>query len=187
MRARHRIATATMVRTSKRKRAVKSYNEDAMAKEFEIREIKTKAKASSKSPSKKAKYVTATGKTCKAPPPATVLEERGALPRRDKKTKRLKFKDYPEFQPNMTPAEVLQAGAFGGTYFRKIYSGVTGKHYDNKQWKEFPADWFEGLSPSMQLTRQKYDKATNKYGVKCGGDLDMWETSGWIAAIDPYG
>ena len=27
----------------------------------------------------------------------------------------------------------------------------------------------------------------NKYGVKCGGTLDMWESSGWISAIDPYG
>ena len=26
-----------------------------------------------------------------------------------------------------------------------------------------------------------------RYGVKCGGDLGMWESSGWISPIDPYG
>ena len=28
---------------------------------------------------------------------------------------------------NKTPIEVIREGAFGGTYFRDIYSGVTGK------------------------------------------------------------
>ena len=32
-----------------------------------------------------------------------------------------------------------------------------------------------------------YDPSVNKFGVKCGGSLDMWETSGWISALDPYG
>merc|ERR1711865_447177 len=27
----------------------------------------------------------------------------------------------------------------------------------------------------------------NMYGVKCGGSLDMWESSGWMSTIDPYG
>lgn len=27
----------------------------------------------------------------------------------------------------------------------------------------------------------------NTYNVKCGGSLEMWETSGWIAKQDPYG
>jgi hypothetical protein len=30
------------------------------------------------------------------------------------------------------PKEVLQAGSFGGTYFRPIYSSVTKKHYDDQ-------------------------------------------------------
>ena len=39
----------------------------------------------------------------------------------------LVFDDCPEFRPNMSPKEVLQAGSFGGTYFRPIKSSVTGK------------------------------------------------------------
>ena len=39
-----------------------------------------------------------------------------------------------EFNPgninlNITPVEVIKKGAFGGTYFRNIYSGVNGKFY----------------------------------------------------------
>ena len=40
-----------------------------------------------------------------------------------------------KFNPNKTPVEVIKKGAFGGTYFRDIYSGVTGKWY-KKSWKE---------------------------------------------------
>ena len=36
-----------------------------------------------------------------------------------------------DINPNITPAEVIKKGAFGGTYFRKIYSGVNGKFYKN--------------------------------------------------------
>ena len=27
----------------------------------------------------------------------------------------------------------------------------------------------------------------NKYGVKCGTSLRLWENKGWISGIDPYG
>ena len=41
-----------------------------------------------------------------------------------------------DFRPNITPIEVIKKGAFGGTYFRDICSGVNGKWY-RKTWKEF--------------------------------------------------
>ena len=40
------------------------------------------------------------------------------------------------FGANITPAEIIKEGAFGGIYFRDIYSSVTNKWYKNS-WKEF--------------------------------------------------
>lgn len=37
------------------------------------------------------------------------------------------------------------------------------------------------------LTSVTYKNSVNKYGVKCGGSLGMWESSGWITDCDPYG
>jgi len=59
------------------------------------------------------------------------------------KTGYLIFRDYPDFRPNKTPKEVMQAGSFGGGYFRNIKSGVTKEAYKDV-WKEFPSDWFKG-------------------------------------------
>ena len=41
-----------------------------------------------------------------------------------------------DFNPNKTPAQIIKEGAFGGTYFRDIYSGVNEKWYKNSR-KEF--------------------------------------------------
>ena len=40
------------------------------------------------------------------------------------------------FTANKTPIEIIKEGAFGGTYFRDIYSSVNSKWYCNS-WKEF--------------------------------------------------
>ena len=37
---------------------------------------------------------------------------------------------------NLSPVEVIKKGAFGGTYFRDIYSGLNNRWYKNS-WKEF--------------------------------------------------
>ena len=39
-----------------------------------------------------------------------------------------------DFGANKTPIELIKEGAFGGTYFRDIYSSVNGKSY-KKTWK----------------------------------------------------
>lgn len=96
------------------------------------------------------------------------------------------FNDYLDFTPNLTPKEIIQAGSFGGTYFRSILSGITGIVYNNV-WKEFPSDWFDGLDIETQITSIIVRSSINKYNVKMGGNLDMWESSGWITHIDPYG
>lgn len=113
------------------------------------------------------------------------LPDRQPLPTRNAANE-LVFADHPEFRPNLTPAEVLQRGSFGGTYFRPIRSSVTGESYRN-QHKELPKEWLEGLDIASQVTSSTYRASVNKYGVKCGGSLDMWESSGWITSLDPYG
>ena len=40
------------------------------------------------------------------------------------------------FGANKIPDEIIKEGAFGGTYFRDIYSGFNGK-WHKKSWKKF--------------------------------------------------
>ena len=40
------------------------------------------------------------------------------------------------FNLNKTPIEIIKEVAFGGTYFRNIYSGINEKWY-KESWKEF--------------------------------------------------
>jgi hypothetical protein len=98
------------------------------------------------------------------------------------------FKDYPEFKPNVVPKDVFKKGAFGGTYFRPIYSSITDKNYTGKGViSEYPKTWFTGLDIDNVVISETYDKKVNKYGVKCGSSLESWEKSGWIVKEDPYG
>lgn len=107
------------------------------------------------------------------PPPVRVLDHRMPQMSRGKDGK-LSCPDFPEFKPNLTPAEVMQRGSFGGTYFRSIESAVTGLKYDgNVVYQEFPADWFEGLNVKRQVTSSVYRPEVNRYRVTCGGSLGM--------------
>jgi len=121
------------------------------------------------------------------PPLVRVLGNIGKEPER-RKNGTFSFPDCPEFSPNLSPQQVLQMGAFGGTYFRDIISAVTGhRHHGLEIISEFPKEWFAALDLEKQVTSQTYQKAVNHYKVACGGSLGMWETSGWIAEADPYG
>jgi len=99
---------------------------------------------------------------------------------------RLIFADFPEFQPNLTPKEIIQVGSFGGCYFKTITSGVTGQTYSDA-WSAFPADWFEGLVIKEQVASTTYNKKINTYKVSCGSSIQQWEESGWVTEADPYG
>ena len=95
---------------------------------------------------------------------------------------------HKQFKPNKTPKQVLQMGAFGGTYFRPIHSSVTDKDYTpSEAMRGLPKSWFEGIDLKTKITSSKYDKKVNKYDVKCGSTLEAWENSGWIDKQDPYG
>lgn len=96
------------------------------------------------------------------------------------------FPDYPEFRPNLSPAEVLRMGSFGGGYFRPIYSSVANWKFD-RVWEELPKQWLKDLDVPKQVANPVYDVTVNKYGVKCGQTLEQWEANGWIREVDPYG
>jgi hypothetical protein len=98
------------------------------------------------------------------------------------------FAGFSSFKPNKSPEEILREGSFGGTYYRDIVSSVDNVKYIGKEvLKDSVADgWVSGLKSSM-LTSRSYDVKVNRYGVKCGGSLGMWESSGWISNVDPYG
>jgi hypothetical protein len=99
----------------------------------------------------------------------------------------IKFKDYPDFKPNLTPREVLKRGSFGGTYWRPISSSVTNKKYKNIH-KKYPTSWWKGIPDNWITTEwDKYDKKINKYSVKVGTTLDFWEEKDWITKHNPYG
>lgn len=169
-------------RASGREKKAGSLNEDAMVKATET------AKPGSYVPPHDPKGMKGSAYLCKYPaakgPQAKVLDKRGALPKRNEKGF-LVFADFPAFSTNLTPSEVLQAGAFGGTYFRPISSAVTGESYTGVH-KEHPAEWFKGI-PEKNLVGTVYHASVNKWKVECGGALDMWESSGWISNLDPYG
>ena len=78
------------------------------------------------------------------------------------------------FGTNKTPVEVIKESAFGGTYFRVIYSGVNGKWY-RKSWKEF--DVLANIDQKY-YSLDYYDVRVNKYSVKCGTSLRFWENKG---------
>ena len=83
------------------------------------------------------------------------------------------------FRPNKTPVEIIKEGAFGGTFFRDIYSSTNDKWYRNP-WKEFN---------ELKNINQKYycsyycDVSANKYKVKCGTSLKFWESIKWIISL----
>lgn len=75
-----------------------------------------------------------------------------------------------DFQPELTPKEMLEIGVFGGKYIT-----------DCK--KEFPADWFK----NAKLSPNKKDISLNFFQVDASLPLSFWQKKGWIHPIDPRG
>ena len=88
-----------------------------------------------------------------------------------------------DFSPNKMPVEIIKEGAFGGTYFRDIYSGINGKRY-RKSWKEF--DQLKNIGQKYYCL-DYYVVSVNKYGIKCRTSLRFWENKRCVNKIDLYG
>jgi hypothetical protein len=98
--------------------------------------------------------------------------------------RKIKFIDYPEFTPNLTPKQMFSYGIMGGWYFRTIKSPNTNITYKNHH-KLFP--FLNNISLN-KLNNQEYDANINKYKVKVGSSYEFWMQKKWInEKIDPYG
>ncbi len=76
----------------------------------------------------------------------------------------------PDFKPELTPAEMLKLGVFGGKYMTDCRN-------------EFPKNWFAGA----KLAVGKRDPKLNYFGVNASQPLSVWRKKGWIYKDDPRG
>ena len=74
-----------------------------------------------------------------------------------------------DFQPQLTPKEMLELGVFGGKYMNDCYD-------------EFPASWFENAKTSTTKNIQ-----LNYFKVQASLPLSHWREKGWIYNDDPRG
>ena len=138
------------------------------------------------------------------PPPSIIVHtEKASSPKRNKSTGELIFQtiknaethldfetpSISQFRPNLSPEQILRGGAFGGTYFRTITSAVTNESYHSSKAisSSLQPKWIEDMDSKLYLSSQRYNVHVNKFRAKCGGSLGMWESSGWISDVDPYG
>lgn len=97
---------------------------------------------------------------------------------------RIQFKDFPDFQPNLTPKEMFAIGIMGGCYFRCIKSPKTGITHRGRH-KRYK--FLETMDKRLYCQKE-YNKETNRYGVLVGTSYEYWMDKGWIREdIDPYG
>jgi hypothetical protein len=76
----------------------------------------------------------------------------------------------PEFLPQLTPAQMLRLGVFGGKYMTDCR-------------REFPKSWFA----RARLSPDGRDSARNFFGVHASQPLSEWRRKGWIHPDDPRG
>lgn len=76
-----------------------------------------------------------------------------------------------EFKPELTPAQMLELGVFGGLYF-------------SDKPKEFPRSWFTKAKLSPDGTQHK---ELNYFKVNASQPLSVWQEKGWIHEQDPRG
>ena len=74
------------------------------------------------------------------------------------------------FDPELTPAELLALGVFGGKYMTDCGA-------------EFPASWWR----RAKLSPERRDPTLNCFGVNASQPLSVWRSNGWIHRDDPRG
>ena len=77
---------------------------------------------------------------------------------------------HADFQPELTPQEMLALGVFGGKYMTDCR-------------REFPADWFA----KAKLCTTHQDPLLNYFKVNASQPLSVWQAKGWIHPNDPRG
>jgi hypothetical protein len=76
----------------------------------------------------------------------------------------------PIFRPELTPAQMLRLGVFGGKYIT-----------DGRP--EFPKSWFT----RAKLSPGRANHRLNCFGVRASLPLAAWRRAGWIHPQDPRG
>jgi hypothetical protein len=80
-------------------------------------------------------------------------------------------KDFdPQFTPDLTPAEMLELGVFGGVYMNDCRD-------------EFPDDWFK----NARISDHELDSSLNFFEINASQPLTVWQQKGWIYDDDPRG
>ena len=76
----------------------------------------------------------------------------------------------PDFKPQLTPAEMLRLGVFGGKYMTDCR-------------REFPRSWFT----RAKLATAKGDPELNFFHIDASQPLSEWRRKGWLHPDDPRG
>lgn len=77
----------------------------------------------------------------------------------------------PRFKPELSPAEMLKLGIFGGEYLNDCRN-------------EFPAHWFKNAKLSAD---GKKNPSLNFFGISASQPLSVWKQKGWVHKNDPRG
>jgi hypothetical protein len=76
----------------------------------------------------------------------------------------------PDFNPDLSPAEMLELGVFGGKYLTDCAD-------------EFPDAWLE----RARLSHERHVPELNFFEVNASLPLREWQERGWLHADDPRG
>ncbi|PPR40615.1 MAG: hypothetical protein CFH22_01417 [Alphaproteobacteria bacterium MarineAlpha5_Bin12] len=80
-----------------------------------------------------------------------------------------KYVFYDEFNPDLTPKQMLEYGVFGGSYLGDTIN-------------EYPKTWFKKAKLS-----KTFDVNLNCFKIRSGQSLKEWKKKGWIMKEDPRG